>query len=184
MTTRIDMTKTKLADVRNSQVQLLAQLLQAFRAEIVLTGRKTSMGPEEPELEGNPDPAAEIEALNKPHIVEIQAPAFQKGTIRHVHLPQAKMLDHRSTEGWRQRCICTRYVLQDVHICSFGPFRPFSTRRHRLASADTARSRGNRTRSSRRVRASGQSRSARNHRTTDRHRSASSPSRSDHTPDR
>ena len=36
--------------VRCSQVQLPAQKLQTFRAKIVLTGRQSSMGPEEPEL--------------------------------------------------------------------------------------------------------------------------------------
>ena len=82
------------------------------------------MGPEEPEREGNPDPAVKIEALNEPRVVENQAPAFQKGPIGHAHLPQARMPDHRSAAGQRQRLICARSVLQDVHICSFGPFRP------------------------------------------------------------
>ena len=62
VTTRVDMTKAKLPGVRHRQVQLVAQILQAFRAEIVLTGRKTPMCPEEPELKGNPDPAVGIEA--------------------------------------------------------------------------------------------------------------------------
>lgn len=39
------------------------------------------MCPEEPELKGNPDPAVEIETLNEFQIVEIQDPAFQKGSI-------------------------------------------------------------------------------------------------------
>ncbi len=38
--------------------------------------------------------------------------------------PKAKMPDPRSAEGWCQRLICARSVLSDVHICSFGPFRP------------------------------------------------------------
>ncbi len=82
------------------------------------------MCPEKTELEGNPYPAVEIETLNKLQIVEIQVPAFQKRSIRHTQIPQAKMPDPRSAEGWCQRLICARSVLSDVHICSFGPFRP------------------------------------------------------------
>ena len=41
---------------------------------------------EEPELKGNPDPAVEIETFNEFRIVEIQAPAFQKGSNGHAHL--------------------------------------------------------------------------------------------------
>ena len=82
------------------------------------------MCPEKTELEGNPFPAVEIETLNKLQIVEIQVPAFQKRSIRHTQIPQARMPDPRSAEGWCQRLICARSVLSDVHIFSFGPFRP------------------------------------------------------------
>ena len=78
MATRVDMTKSKPPGIRNGHVQLLAQILQALRARIVFTGRETPMGPEKPELEGNPDPAVKIEVLNEPRVVEIQAPAFHE----------------------------------------------------------------------------------------------------------
>ena len=84
------------------------------------------MRPEETELEGNPDPAVEIETLDKLQIVEIEirVPAFQKRSIGHTQHPQIKMPDPRSADGWRQRLVRACSVLSDVHICSFGPFGP------------------------------------------------------------
>ncbi|MDE0306948.1 MAG: hypothetical protein OXI87_19015 [Albidovulum sp.] len=130
-TTRIDMAIVRLPGVRHRQVQLPAQILQAFRAEIFRAGRKTVMCPEKTELEGNPYPAVVIETLYKIQIVEIQAPAFQKRSTGHVQIPQAKMPDPRSAEGRCQRLVCARSVLSDVHICSFGPFTPRNRRSFR-----------------------------------------------------
>ena len=49
---------------------------------------------------------------------------YQKGSIGYMHLPQAKMPDPRAAKG-RCQCSCrTRSVLQEEHMCSFGPFRP------------------------------------------------------------
>ena len=110
MATRVDMTKAKPPGIRNGHVQLLARTLQAFPARIVVTGRESPMASEEPEQEDNPDPAVEIEALDEPRVVEIQAPAFQKGPIGHAHLSQAGMPDHGSAAGQRQRLVCARSV--------------------------------------------------------------------------
>ena len=111
MATRVDMTKSKPPGFRNGHAQLLARTMLAFRARIVFTGREAPMASDEPELEGNPDPAVEIEALDEPRVAEVQAPAFQKGPIRHARLPQAGMPDHGSAAGQRQRLICARSVL-------------------------------------------------------------------------
>ena len=80
------------------------------------------MCPLEPELKGNLDPTAEIETLNEFQFVEIQAPAFRRGSTRQTHLPQARMHDPRSAQGHCPRFLRKRSVLQDVRASNFGPF--------------------------------------------------------------
>ncbi len=78
-----------------------------------------------------PDPAVEIETLNKFPIVDYQVPAFQNGSIRHTQLHQARMPDPGSAEGWCQRLIWACSVLSDVHKF-IGPFAPCRVDFHRI----------------------------------------------------
>ena len=73
------------------------------------------MRSEKPELEGNPDPAGEIEPSNECNVVEMQASGFQKRSIGHTSLLQPpKMSDLGSTDGRRQYAMRSSYVLHST----------------------------------------------------------------------
>ena len=51
------------------------------------------MGPEEPKLEGDPDPADEVEFFDERDVVDVQAPGLDERSIGHARFPQPKSSD-------------------------------------------------------------------------------------------
>ena len=119
---RVDMVEAERPGVRRRQVQLTAQIPQALGAGSVLARRETAMGPEEPKLEGDPDPADEVESFDECDVVDVQAPGLDQRSIKHARFVQPKSSDLCSTDDGRQHFTRSLNVLQDVHICTFGPF--------------------------------------------------------------
>ena len=72
----VDMVESETTGVRRRQVQLTAQIPQALGAGIVLARREAAMDPEEPKLEGDPDPADEVESFDECDVVDVQAPGL------------------------------------------------------------------------------------------------------------
>ena len=90
---RVDMVEAETPGVRRRQVQLTAQIPQALGAGIVLARRETAMGPEEPKLEGDPDPADEVESFDEGDVVEVQGPGLDERSNRHTRILQPKSSD-------------------------------------------------------------------------------------------
>ena len=74
MAPRVDMVEAETTGVGRGQVQLTTQIPQALGAGIVLARREAAMGPEEPKLEGDPNPADEVKSVDEDDIVDVQAP--------------------------------------------------------------------------------------------------------------
>ena len=90
MAPRADIVEAETPGVRRRQVQLTAQIPQALGAGIVLARRETAMGPEEPKLEGDPDPADEVKSFDECDVVDVQAPGLDERSIRHTRRLQPK----------------------------------------------------------------------------------------------
>ena len=95
---RVDMVEAETTGIRRRQVQLTAQISQALGAGIILARREATMGAEEPKLEGDPDPADEVESFDECDVVDVQAPGLDERSIRHTRLPQPQIL--RSLNQW------------------------------------------------------------------------------------
>ena len=93
MAPRVDMVEAETVGVLRRQVQLTAQIPQALGAGIVLARREAAMGAEQPKLEGDPDPADEVESFDECDVVDIQAPGLDERSIGHARLPQPKSSD-------------------------------------------------------------------------------------------
>ena len=57
------MVEAETPGIRGRPVQLTAQISQALGAGVVLARRETAVGPQSPKLEGDPDPADEVESF-------------------------------------------------------------------------------------------------------------------------
>ena len=90
---RVDMVEAETIGVRRRQVQLTAQISQALGAGIVLARREATMGPEEPKLEGDPDPADEVESFDERDVVDVQALGLDERSIGHARLPLPRSSD-------------------------------------------------------------------------------------------
>lgn len=82
------------------------------------------MGPEEPKLEGDPHPANEVESFDECDVVDVQVPGLDERSIRHTRPLRPESSDLRSPEDRRQHFTRSLNALQDVQICTLGPFSP------------------------------------------------------------
>ena len=72
--------------------------LAPLPANIRCVAQEAAMGAEEPKLEGDPDPADEVESFDECDVVDIQTPELDERSIGHARLPPAKVL--RSLNQW------------------------------------------------------------------------------------